>query len=168
MLWVVLALVAVGAIYLVATKRTTGPEGKSSDERNTPDELVKNMFQVLSARSQTFSAGRFLDGKNLTPEEERFQNFFWENQRCAVLFRTLSEREATLQSASTSQIGSSSATVDAEVEAFASANDSEKTGRKYKFDLRNRAGNWYIYELRSESLPMGVYSKYLELSGQSQ
>lgn len=167
-LWVVLALVAIGAIYLATTKKAISPEIKSTDKQNAPVEVVKSMFQLLSSHSESFSAGRFLDGKNLTPEEEQFQSYFGESQRCAVLFRALSEREASLQSLRTSQISESSATVDVVAKAFESANDSEKTERMYKFDLRNRAGNWYIFELRSDALPMGVYSKFLELSGQSQ
>lgn len=166
--WFVLLFVVTTGSYSVACRKTATSKTDVASTAPAPDDVVKNMFSLLSTHGGNFSAARFLDGKNLTPEEKQFEDYFADSQRCAVLFRALTDREAILQSLSTAQAGETAATVNAVALAYASANDADKTERTYMFDLKRNEGGWRIYELRSDSLPMGVYSKFLELSGQNQ
>jgi hypothetical protein len=125
------------------------------------------MFELLKSQGDNLSAGDLLADKNLTPEEQVFARLFWNPQRCGVLYLNLYDREPELQSLSTQDSSTDTATVNAQVKALASADDAEKSDRVYTFDLRKRGPNWLIFELRSKALPTGVFRKFEELQGKA-
>jgi hypothetical protein len=165
----VVFLTLLALIAFVAKKFFAGSLSSENarDYQVTPEATVSKMFELLKNQGDTLSAGNFLADKNLTPEEQKFAELFWNTQRCAILYRALYDREAALQSLSTQDSTADSATVNAQVKALATANDTEKSDRLYTFDLRKRGPNWRIYELRSEALPMGVFRKFEELQGKT-
>jgi len=134
------------------------------DYQVTPEATVSRMFELLKNQGDTLSAGNLLADKNLTPEERRFAELFWNTQRCGVLYGALYDREAVLESLNPPDITADSATIKAQVKALASADDTEKSDRIYIFELRKVGQNWHIYELKSEALPMGWFRKVEELN----
>jgi hypothetical protein len=121
------------------------------------------MFELLKNQGDALNPGHLLADKDLTPEEQRFAELFWDTQRCGILYGALYDREPVLQSLNGRDITTDSATVNAQVRALATANDTEAGDRLYTFELRKRGQNWHIYELKSETLPMGVFRKFEEL-----
>jgi hypothetical protein len=150
----------IGAKIVLSGGFSTTASGPPREAQATPEAAVRAMFGMFDQFKDQFNTVHLLSGKDSSPDEQRFAQLFWDHERSGVLYSVLYDKQPELQSISLQSGTNLSANVNAAVRALAKSDDSEKTDRFYTFELKKRDANWYIYELRSNQSPTGVFEAF--------
>jgi hypothetical protein len=168
--WIVLGVVLIiAAGILVLRSGVSGPATPRPSEparsfQATPEATLNMMFEMFTQQfAKTFIGVTLISGTNLQPEEQKFAQLFWDNERAGVIYNTLYDREAELMNISSQNRIGDSVRVAVSVKALPSKDADEKVDAVYIFELRQNGPNWYVYELRGEKSPVGVYEKTRQL-----
>jgi hypothetical protein len=167
----VLALALIAGTLASCNKNGAASGGSNVEaartEQATPQATVKAMFEMFNSQfNKTFIGVQLAGGKDLQPNEEKFAGLFWDHERAGVLYTALYDRQAELQSLADADHTGASVNVAASVKAFASKEDEEKRDALYTFELRQRGPNWYVYELRGQKSPVGLYEQTKQIEKQ--
>ena len=133
--------------------------------QETPEATVNTMFEMFTQQFQENDIGlALLDNDTaLQPDEQKFAQLYWDRERAGVIYQGLFDRGAELQSISAQDRIGDSVNVAVSLRAFSSEDAQEKTDVVWNLELRQRGPNWYIYELRGQKSPVGVYERFLQL-----
>jgi len=179
--WIILAVV------LVSIAGVVGPElkhwlpsvGPSASEpakagQETPEATTSALFQLTDQGgeganpndviSDRMDYTRMFTGKNLSPEEQKFVELFWDHQRGAAIYAYLREGLATSASIQSTNVQGDSATVCVAVK-VAPGHHGEWVDSSCSVELKKRGPNWYVDELKSSRAPDGVYEKFKQRVG---
>jgi hypothetical protein len=144
------------------------------EEQATPEATVNAMFQAADQGSNLDDPKELLtdrldyahmfQGKEMTPEEQKFASLFWENQRSAAIYFYLRRGLTT-----SAKITSNNTTGDAAVVTAAARiqpkDSSDWVDSTYTVELKKRGPNWYVDELKSPKLPEGVFHTFRQRMG---
>jgi hypothetical protein len=161
----VVIAVGIGAKIGLSGGFPTSASDPPREAQASPEATVRAMFATFDQFKDEFNTVHLLSGKDSSPEEQRFAELFWDRERSGPLYSALYDREPELQNISVQSSTDRSANVNAAVRALAKGDDSEKTDRLYIFELKKRGSNWYIYELRSNQSPTGVFEAFRKANG---
>jgi hypothetical protein len=150
----------IGVKIVLSSGFTPSTSDPPRETQATPEAAVRTMFGMFDQFKDQFNTVHLLSGKDSSPDEQRFAELFWDHERSGVLYSVLYDKEPELQSIGLESSTDLSANVNAAVKALARSDDSEKTDRLYIFEVKKRGTNWYIYELRSNQSPTGVFETF--------
>ena len=100
----------------------------------------------------------------MTPEEQKFDDLFWDNKRSAAIYGYLRAgltRAANITANSTS---GDVAVISVAVKIFP-REGSEWVDSTYTVELKKRGPNWYVDEMKTPHQPGGVYQAYKQKMG---
>jgi hypothetical protein len=171
---IILGAVLVPAVALLVMRwRGSSPPSPSASEparsfQATPEDTVNTVFEMFSQQfAKTFIGLTLISGKDLQPDEQKFAQLFWDHERAGVIYNALYDREAELVSIGSENPKGESVHLPVSVKALPSNDAVEKNDTVYTFELRQKGPNWYVYELRGEKSPAGIYEKTKELMKQA-
>jgi hypothetical protein len=155
---------------------SSGPAASeaSRDEQITAEATVSSMFQMTDQGADLDDPKELLtdrldyahmfQGKEMTPEEQKFANLFWENQRSAAIYAYLRRGLTTSARITSNNSTGDSAVVTAAVK-IQPKDSSEWADSIYTVELKKRGPNWYVDELKSPKLPEGVFHTFRQRVG---
>jgi hypothetical protein len=153
---------------------THGASEPPRAEQGTPEATVTSMFQMTDQGGESdnpkdvitdrLDYGHMLQGKDLTPEEQKFVALFWDNQRSAAIYVAL--RSALTKSASitANNVTGDSAVVSVAVQMFPE-HGSDWVPYTCTVELKKRGPNWYVDEVKSPRVLAGIYHGFKQRLG---
>lgn len=144
------------------------------EEQATPEATVNSMFRSTDQGgnlddpkellTDRLNYAHMVTGKEMTLEEQKFANLFWENQRSAAIYVYLRRGLTTAASITSNNTAGDSAVVTAAVK-IQPKDSSEWLDSIYTVELKKRGPNWYVEELKSPKLPEGVFHTFRQRVG---
>jgi hypothetical protein len=170
--WIVLAvaLIAAVAIFLPRLKSSApslgGPSALDSarNYQATPEAVVNTFFEMYRGNyAKDPITDVLMNGNYAAPDQQKFAELFWDHDRAWMIYKALFDRDAQLISLGTATSVDGSVRLPASVRILSLEAEDGQSEPLYTFELRQRGANWYIYELRGQKSPEGVYEKTREL-----
>jgi len=179
--WIILGLllISVGAYVVPHLKYwlpSTGPSASepSRSEQATPEAAVNSVFQTVDQGADTDDPKSFMDdrlddahlleGKNMTPDEQKFASLFWDNQRSAAIYHYLRANLTRSGETTGSSPNGDEATVSIAAQVIAE-HGSDWVPANFTVQLKKRGANWYVDDLKTENMPNGVYATFQQRVG---
>jgi hypothetical protein len=157
-----LALVSLGLCGCKADASSdSGAVDTARAEQATPQSTITALFKMTPSETyEKINPAVIALGKPLNPDEQKLAQLGWDGERAASVYQYLIDLTADFESFGDTSQNGDSATVKVSVDAFPAPRAQESQSLIYIFELKKRGENWYIYELRTDHTPEGVYAAY--------
>jgi hypothetical protein len=179
--WIILPLVLVSlAAYVVPHLKywfpSAGPSASeaSRPEQATPEAAVNAVFQTVDQGADTEDPKSFMDdrlddahlleGKDMTPDEQRFASLFWDNRRSAAIYHYLRANLTRSAEVTPNAPTGDMATISVAAQVVAE-HGSDWIPANFTVQLKKRGPNWYVDELKTSNMPNGVFATFQQRVG---
>jgi len=179
--WIILvvALVSIAGIVVPRLKYWGPSSGPSASEparteQATPEATVGTVFQMTDQGGESdnpndvitdrLNYAHMFEGKTMSPDEQKFADLFWDNQRSAAIYGYLRRGLTTSASITANNITGDSAVVSVAMK-ITPNHHAEWVDSTCTVELKKRGSNWYVDELKSERAPDGVFQKFKQATG---
>jgi len=140
-------------------------------EQISPEATVSTLFQMTDQGgaddnpndviTDRLNDAHLLEGKEMTPDEQKFAGLFWDNRRSAPIYDYLRSDLTRSATVAGSTPAGDSAVVSVTAQTFPDGG-SDWVASSFTVELTRRGSNWYVTELKSPKFPGGVYAKFKE------
>jgi hypothetical protein len=158
---VLVCLVVSASYYLAGCKPSPSASAPPRAEQATPQATITAMFDMTPSETyEKINPAVIALGKKMNPDEQKLAQLGWDGERAASVYQYLMDMVAELKSFEATDQSEDSATVRVFVDAYPAPRAEEAQSLVYVFELKKRAENWYIYELKTDHTPEGAYTAY--------